>query len=117
MYVMQSLPKHQQSLAGGIFNMVIRLSNTAIMGISTAVFSSVEMTAEGMTDPMVKFTRTFQVSVALSAVGLLLSVFIRLGTQGNHPKEETQEEEKNQSENSTVIVASTRDSELEEKKA
>ncbi|XXG98451.1 hypothetical protein Hte_004775 [Hypoxylon texense] len=121
MYVMQSLPKHQQSLAGGIFNMVIRLSNTAIMGISTAVFSSVEMTAEGMADPMIKFTRTFQVSVALSAVGLLLAVFIRLGTQGNHPEEEerqeVEKEDKNHSENSTVAVESTRDSELEEKKA
>ncbi|KAI1763662.1 MFS general substrate transporter [Hypoxylon sp. FL1150] len=117
MYVMQSLPKHQQSLAGGIFNMVIRLSNTAVMGISTAVFSSVELTAEGMADPMVKFTRTFQVSVALAAVALLLSVFIRLGTQGNHPKEEGQEEDNSRSENSTVVGASTGGIELDEKKA
>lgn len=110
MYVMQSLPKHQQSLAGGIFNVVIRLSQTAVMGISTAVFSSVELTPEGMADPMLKFTRTFQVSVALAAVGLLISPFIRLGTQGNHPKEEVQEPDK-----SKTVAASAGESGLEEK--
>ncbi|KAI1142396.1 MFS general substrate transporter [Hypoxylon sp. FL0543] len=114
MYVMQSLPKHQQSLAGGIFNVVIRLSNAAVMGISTAVFSSVELTAEGMADPMLKFTRTFQVSVALAAASVLFAPFIRLGTQGNHPKEEDQE--KAQSGKSTEIGTSAGESELEEKK-
>ncbi|KAI1342388.1 MFS general substrate transporter [Xylariaceae sp. FL0016] len=92
MYVMQSLPRHQQSLAGGIFNVIIRLSNAAVMGISTAVFSSVERTPEGMADPMLKYTRTFQVSVALSAVSLLLAPFIRLNTQGNSPKNQPEEQ-------------------------
>ncbi|KAI0840783.1 MFS general substrate transporter [Hypoxylon sp. FL0890] len=109
MYVMQSLPKHQQSLAGGIFNVVIRLSNAAVMGISTAVYSSVELTAEGMADPMLKFTRTFQVSVAFAAASVLFAPFIRLGTQGNHPKEE-----QSQSGESTEIGPGA--SELEEKK-
>ncbi|KAI0889029.1 MFS general substrate transporter [Annulohypoxylon maeteangense] len=121
MYVMQSLPKHQQSLAGGIFNVVIRLANAAVMGISTAVFSSIELTPEGMADPMLKFTRTFQVSVALSALGVLFSPFIRLGTQGNHPKEEPKEEGENDQSGKTTEVAtevatSTGESELEEKK-
>ncbi|KAI2473034.1 MFS general substrate transporter [Annulohypoxylon bovei var. microspora] len=117
MYVMQSLPKHQQSLAGGIFNVVIRLSNAAVMGISTAVFSSVELTPEGMADPMLKFTRTFQVSVALAGAGVLLAPFIRLGTQGNHPKEDTKEgEEKNESGKTTEVATSTGESETEEKK-
>ncbi|KAI1377684.1 MFS general substrate transporter [Hypoxylon crocopeplum] len=114
MYVMQSLPKHQQSLAGGIFNVVIRLSNTAIMGISTAVFSSVELTADGMADPMLKFTRTFQVSVAFAAASVLFAPFLRLGTQGNHPKVEGQE--KDQSDNPTPVAASAVESEPEEKK-
>ncbi|KAI1856221.1 hypothetical protein JX265_011733 [Neoarthrinium moseri] len=96
MYVMSSLPPHQQSLAGGIFNVVIRLSSTAVMGITTAVFSSVELTAEGMTDPMLKYTRTFQACVALSAAGVLFSPFIRLGTQGNTPKGLVNESDKSQ---------------------
>ncbi|KAI5919851.1 major facilitator superfamily domain-containing protein [Camillea tinctor] len=88
MYVMQSLPRHQQSMAGGIFNVVIRLSNTAVMGISTAVYSSIELTPAGIDNPMLKYTRTFQVSIALSALSLLISPFIRLKTQGNSPKVE-----------------------------
>ncbi|KAI1461288.1 MFS general substrate transporter [Annulohypoxylon moriforme] len=123
MYVMQSLPKHQQSLAGGIFNVVIRLANAAVMGISTAVFSSIELTPEGMADPMLKFTRTFQVSVAFSAVSVLFAPFIRLGTQGNHPKEESKEEgENDQSGKTTEVVTEVGtstgegESEIEEKK-
>ncbi|KAI2637175.1 MFS general substrate transporter [Hypomontagnella submonticulosa] len=114
MYVMQSLPKHQQSLAGGIFNVVIRLGNTAVMGISTAVFSSVELTPEGLADPILKFTRTFQVSIAFAAASVLVSLFIRLGTQGNHPKEDGQE--KSQSDKSTRVAVSAGESELEDKK-
>ncbi|KAI1179418.1 major facilitator superfamily domain-containing protein [Nemania sp. FL0916] len=94
MYVLQSLPSHQQSLAGGIFNVVIRLSNTAVLGISTAVFSSVELLPASIENPMLKYTRTFQTAVGLAAVGVALSPFIRLGTQGNAPKTETREEEK-----------------------
>lgn len=85
MYVMQSLPRHQQSLAGGIFNVVQRLSQTAIMGISTAVFSSIELTPESIADPSLKYARTFQVCAAFAGVGLLFCPFIRLGTQGNSP--------------------------------
>ncbi|KAI0457522.1 MFS general substrate transporter [Xylaria acuta] len=91
MYVLQSLPSHQQSLAGGIFNVFIRLSNTAVLGISTAVFSSIKSTPA---DPMLKYTRTFQTTVALAAAGVLVSPFIKLGTQGNAPKVEVREEEK-----------------------
>ncbi|XDG09462.1 hypothetical protein ABKA04_009077 [Annulohypoxylon sp. FPYF3050] len=122
MYVMQSLPKHQQSLAGGIFNVVIRLANAAIMGISTAVFSSIELTPESVNNPMLKFTRTFQVSVAFAGVSVLFAPFIKLGTQGNHPKEAVKEngEEKNQSgkstETPTEVAASTGESDAEEKK-
>ncbi|KAI1273177.1 major facilitator superfamily domain-containing protein [Xylaria sp. FL0933] len=93
MYVLQSLPSHQQSLAGGIFNVVIRLSNTVVLGISTAVFSSIESTPAGIADPMLKYTRTFQTTVALAAAGVAISPFIRLGTQGNAPKIEVREGE------------------------
>jgi hypothetical protein len=76
-------------MAGGIFNVVIRLSSTAVMGITTAVFSSVELTPAGIADPLLKYTRTFQTCVGLSAACILVSLFIRLGTQGNASKEPT----------------------------
>ncbi|KAI1738779.1 major facilitator superfamily domain-containing protein [Xylaria scruposa] len=88
MYVLQSLPSHQQSLAGGIFNVFIRLANTAVLGISTAVFSSIQSTPASLADPMLKYTRTFQTAVGIAAAGVLVSPFIKLSTQGNAPKVE-----------------------------
>ncbi len=82
MYVMQSLPSSQQSLAGGIFNTIIRLCSTIALGLSTAVFSSVANTPQGAADPMLKYTRTFQTCVALSGAGLLFVPLLRLKTQG-----------------------------------
>lgn len=115
---MQSLPKDKQSLAGGIFNVVIRLANTAVMGISTAIFSSVQLTPEGMADPMLKFTRTFQMSIAFSAACLVLTFFIRLGTQGNSPGEEEKDKKSNSenSENPTAVANNAAETEQGEKK-
>lgn len=84
MYVMQSLPAHQQGLASGVMNTLIRLSSTVAMGIATAVFSSIEVSPQGMEQLMLKYTRTFQVSVALAAASVLVVPFIRIGTQGHH---------------------------------
>lgn len=83
MYVMQALPIQQQSLAGGIFNMLIRLGSTIAIGISTAVYSSVrEGQAEGA-DPVVPYRMAFFVSVGLAGLGCLFLPFMRIGTQGN----------------------------------
>ncbi|KAJ4389897.1 hypothetical protein N0V93_007369 [Gnomoniopsis smithogilvyi] len=84
MYVMQSLPPKHQGLASGIMNTLVRLSSTLAMGISTAVYSSIDLSAKGQAEPMLKFTRTFQVSIALAACSVLFSPFIRVGTQGHH---------------------------------
>jgi hypothetical protein len=65
---------------------IIRLSQTAVMGISTAVFSSFEFTNEGVADPVLKYARTFQVCIAFAGASLLISPLIRLRTQGNAPK-------------------------------
>ena len=86
MYVMQSLPSHQQALAGGIFNTLFRLGSAIALGLSTAVYSSVATTEAAATNPMLPFTRAFQVSVGLSAGGLLFLPFVRLGTQGHAPE-------------------------------
>ena len=87
MYVMQSLPSHQQALAGGIFNTLFRLGSAIALGLSTAVYSSVAATEAGAADPLLPFTRAFQVNVGLSAGGVLFLPFVRLGTQGHAPKE------------------------------
>ncbi|KAJ4315221.1 hypothetical protein N0V84_008489 [Fusarium piperis] len=93
MYVMQSLPIHQQSLAGGIFNMLIRLGSTVALGISTAVYSSAgEAQADGG-DPVVPYRMAFFVSVGLAGLGCFLLPFMRIGTQGNTPADKVATEE------------------------
>ncbi|KAK3353579.1 major facilitator superfamily-domain-containing protein [Lasiosphaeria hispida] len=83
MYVMQSLPSHQQALAGGIFNTIFRLGAAVALGISTAVFTSAQGTPEALADPMVPYKKAFQVSIGLSAISFLFLPFVRLGTQGH----------------------------------
>lgn len=84
---MQSLPTHQQGLAGGIFNMLFRLSTAVALGISTAVYTSVKGTNAGIENPMLPYTKTFYVSIALSGFSVLFLPFVRLGTQGNHTQQ------------------------------
>ncbi|ROV94357.1 hypothetical protein VPNG_09387 [Cytospora leucostoma] len=83
MYVMQSLPAQQQGLASGVMNTLVRLSSTVAMGIATAVYASIETSPKGLEQPMLKFTRTFQVSMAMAAASVLIVPFIRIGTQGH----------------------------------
>lgn len=70
-------------------NTLIRLSNTIALGISTAVFSSIEFSSQNEGQPMLKYTRAFQASVAMAAAGILFVPFLRLGTQGNVKHDDT----------------------------
>jgi hypothetical protein len=88
MYVMQSLPSHQQALAGGIFNTIFRLGSAVSLGLSTAVYSSVAQTSAASVDPMLPYTRAFDVCIGLSAASFLFLPFVRLGTQGHSPDHE-----------------------------
>ncbi|KAK3307478.1 major facilitator superfamily domain-containing protein [Chaetomium strumarium] len=85
MYVMQSLPSHQQALAGGIFNTLFRLGAAIALGISTAVYTSFAGVQPGaaLRDPMLPYAKAFQVSIGLSAASFLFLPFVRLGTQGH----------------------------------
>ncbi|KLU92346.1 hypothetical protein MAPG_11292 [Magnaporthiopsis poae ATCC 64411] len=88
MDVMQSLPSHQQALAGGIFNTMIRLWSAVALGISTVVFNSVGHSEEGVRDPMLSYTQAFLVSVAFAVAGIPFVPFIRVSTQGNDKAED-----------------------------
>jgi len=92
MYVMQSLPSHQQSTAGGMFNTLVRLGSTIALGISTAVYTSVALTDASMADPMLKYQRAFLVSVGLAGASLVFLPFLKIGTQGHSaPASDTDE--------------------------
>ncbi|KAK4448142.1 major facilitator superfamily-domain-containing protein [Podospora aff. communis PSN243] len=83
MYVMQSLPSHQQALAGGIFNTIFRLGMAVSLGISTAVFTTAKSAPQTLGDPMWPYAKAFQTSIGMSAASFLFLPFVRLGTQGH----------------------------------
>ncbi|KAL3447308.1 major facilitator superfamily domain-containing protein [Aspergillus insuetus] len=89
MYVMQSLPAHQQSLAAGIFNMFIRLGTIIGLRISTAVYSSVQKrVGESEGDTFQPFRAAFYVSVGFAVLACVFVPFLRVGTQGGAVKRE-----------------------------
>lgn len=85
MYVMSSLPLGQQSVAGGLFNTIMRLSSGVGFAVSTAVFNSVDAsgTAEALlSSDYGKYRATFFVSLASSGLSLFLLPFLTLKSQG-----------------------------------
>lgn len=68
--------------------MFIRLGTTIIFGMSTAVYSSVKTSQEGGNDVFKPFKSAFYVSLGFAALACLFVPFLRIGTQGNSPKEE-----------------------------
>ncbi|KAK5122865.1 hypothetical protein LTR85_003780 [Meristemomyces frigidus] len=89
MYVMSSMPPSQQSIAGGIFQTVAKLSMTIGFGIATAVFNAVQKDPQ-MSNYWDKTTQpyaaTLWMSVACSMLSVLLVPLLTLGTQGGKEK-------------------------------
>jgi predicted MFS family arabinose efflux permease len=85
MYVMSSLPVAQQSVAGGLFNTVMRLSSSVGLGVSTAVFNGVDGSAsEGgqLSSDYAKYRATFFAALAGSGVSLFFLPFLTIKSQG-----------------------------------
>ncbi|KIV99075.1 uncharacterized protein PV09_09182 [Verruconis gallopava] len=95
MYVMSSLPKDQQSVAGGFFQMTTRLVNTIGLGVTTALFSSVERNPpkSGLHagDPAAPYSATFWFATAACGLSLLLVPWLTIRTQGHSEKKENEE--------------------------
>lgn len=86
MYVVSSMPKNQQSVAGAIFQAVVRLCMTIGLGVTTALFNSQQHNPTLLpywdldTKP---YSATFWFSTACSAFSVCLCPFLTIGTQGN----------------------------------
>lgn len=93
MYVMSTLPKDQQSIASGLFQTITRLCVTIGMGVSTAIFSSVQqmdINAPGFHsgDPTRPYAATFWFCMAAAGVSLFLLPWVTIGTQGHREEKE-----------------------------
>jgi len=87
MYVMSSLPKEQQSVAGGLFNTVTRLAATVGVGIQTSVYNSAGGSAQGKGALLYRpYQATYWVSLVGSVMALFLVPFLTIGRQGGRKK-------------------------------
>ncbi|KAF2722070.1 major facilitator superfamily transporter [Polychaeton citri CBS 116435] len=109
MYVMSSMPREQQSVAGGIFQTVARLCQTIGLGIATAVFSSVEQKSAGLSSlgeywdrATAPYAATFWAAFAMAAFSVCLVPFMTIGTQGGKEKKIVDEEDGGASGGSSV---------------
>ncbi len=82
---MSSLPRRQQSVAGGIFNTVTKLCNTVGLGITTAIFTSISTSAKqsaSSADPITPYLACFWFACASAGLSICLVPFLKIGTQG-----------------------------------
>ncbi|KAL3486254.1 major facilitator superfamily-domain-containing protein [Aspergillus germanicus] len=82
-YVMSSLPRHQQSLAGGILSAVNKLLSNIALSISTAVYYAGQKHAtrngtDGDSDDFAGYRAAFWLLVAIAGVNLALVPFLRI---------------------------------------
>jgi hypothetical protein len=90
MYVMSSLPVAQQSVAGGLFNTVMRLSSSVGFGVSTAVFNGMDGPSSGggqLSSDYAKYRATFFVALAASGLSLFFLPFLTIKSQGGRSQE------------------------------
>lgn len=86
---MSTLPPSQQSVAGGIFNTVIKLCSNLGVGIATSVQSSVALSMTASTPAIRPYLSVYWFAAAASGASLLLVPFLTIGKQGNSvPKNE-----------------------------
>lgn len=92
MYIVSSLSKEQQSVAGGFFQMTTKLCSTIGLGISTAIYDSVQKnpTKSGYHagDPAEPYAGTFWFAMAACALSILMVPALTIGTQGHREKKD-----------------------------
>jgi hypothetical protein len=82
MYVMSSLPSGEQSIAGGLFNTVTRLSTSIGLGISTTAYSSVNHGSAGISKDLEPYRATWWVALGMCGIGLVFLPFLTIKRPG-----------------------------------
>ena len=86
-YVMSSLPAHQQSIAGGMFNTLTRLASAVGLAVQTAVYNGAGGGSDGPDSLRYRpYQATVWVSLVATCIGLALVPWLTLGRQGHRKK-------------------------------
>jgi hypothetical protein len=80
---MSSLPHHQQSLAGGIFNTVTKICSAVGLGISASIYSAESSGTDAFQTNIKPYRSVFWFCVASAGLGLCFVPFLTIGTQGH----------------------------------
>jgi nitrate/nitrite transporter NarK len=84
MYVMSTLPPEQQSVAGGLFNTVTRLSSTVGLGVQTSIYNGLGGSAFGRGSQLYRpYQSTFWVSLVGAVAAVFLGSFVTINRQGD----------------------------------
>jgi hypothetical protein len=86
MYVMSSLPPHQQSLAGGIFNTVTKICSAIGLGISASIYNAESSGTAALQTTIKPYRSVFLFCVASAGLGLCFVPFLTIETQGHESK-------------------------------
>lgn len=87
MYVVSSFTPEKQSLAGGIFNTVVKICGAVGLGISSSIYSSESTGHVALQTSTRPYSMVFWFCFASSAFGLCLVPFLTIGTQGHATSE------------------------------
>jgi MFS family permease len=88
MYVMSSLPPHQQSLAGGIFNTVTKLCSAVGLGVSASIYNAESTSDAALQTSLRPYHMVFWFCTAAAAAGVCFVPFLSIKTQGGDSSED-----------------------------
>lgn len=79
-----------QSTAGGVFNTFLQLSTAVGLAVASSVVAATQEDQENATKPQLvrAYRSAFYFAIGVSGVGLILSIFLKLGTVGHKEKDD-----------------------------
>lgn len=83
---MSSLPPHQQSLAGGIFNTVTKICSAIGLGITASIYNAESSGTAALQTTIKPYQSVFWFCVAAAGLGSCFVPFLTIGTQGQESK-------------------------------
>jgi hypothetical protein len=105
MYVMNAFPPAQQSLAGGIFNTIVKTSSAVGLGISASIYNAESSTSSSSGGALQTGIRPYKMvwwfCVASAGLSLFFVPFLSIKTQGHSEESSVQDLDEKQAASET----------------